>query len=212
MADLLAELDRRYPTARREYRQFRNRRGQDGLPSWPDWCYVPLAGAAAVVSAGELSSLRFDQAQEIGRVGALMAWRVRRGVWPISPLLWAALGERELAEDTPLAPLYRLPEPCVYLAPPTPLGPILGAYVHLEHDANTRRPELRLLLDTTGSWDGLLPVPLLLDGGTLSGIHSGILPGGLVDVREGLEPGTLERSVAATLHLCLHGAELEHRL
>jgi hypothetical protein len=67
-----------------------------------------------------------------------------------------------------------LPQQCVYLAMPrVPLAeagkePLpLGVFVHLEYDYRGGRPELRLLLDQDGTWDGLVGVPVLLDRPTL---------------------------------------------
>lgn len=210
MADLVVELDRRYPTARRHYRQFRNRRGRDGLPSWPDWCYVPLAGAIAVISDGAPGGATTDQALEIGRVGALMAWRVKRGVWPVSPILYDALRERPLPESAPVAPLYRLPEPCVYLELPGETF-VRGSFAHLEYDVNTRRPELRLLLDTDGSWDGLSPIAFFLDETLLSDVRRGTLPAAVAEEIAAFDDGLTTRVLGAVLHLCTHDTALEHR-
>jgi hypothetical protein len=43
-----------------------------------------------------------------------------------------------------------------------------GLYVHLEHDSNTGRPELRVLLDIDGSWDRLTPAIIYLNRATLT--------------------------------------------
>jgi hypothetical protein len=43
---------KRYPRAWRLLDDFRARAGRDGLPEWPAWCYVPLAGAYAAVLGG----------------------------------------------------------------------------------------------------------------------------------------------------------------
>ncbi|MFF7953967.1 hypothetical protein [Streptomyces griseorubiginosus] len=64
-----------------------------------------------------------------------------------------------------------LPQHCVYVAlpqtdRPTTAGPLrwpLGVFIHLEHDANNGRPELRIVVDTDGTWEGLQPHPVLLD-------------------------------------------------
>jgi hypothetical protein len=70
-------------------------------------------------------------------------------------------------------------------------------FVHLERDANTGRPELRLLVDVNGTWNRLLPIPAYLNrpdlGSALAdmgkaaraGIHG-------ADVRTPTQPTDLE--------------------
>ncbi|ATY17022.1 hypothetical protein CU254_41280 (plasmid) [Amycolatopsis sp. AA4] len=43
-------------------------------------------------------------------------------------------------------------------------------FVHLEHDYNTGRPELRLLIDHDGTWEGLEPMPVYLDRPNLGAV------------------------------------------
>src|SRR5205823_1699754 len=88
----------------------------------PDWCYVPMAGAVAVVSSGRSAGARLDQALEIARVAALTTWRLGRGVYRFDPALYAALAETPIGEDLPVAPLFRLPEWCCYLDLPGESG------------------------------------------------------------------------------------------
>lgn len=46
----------------------------------------------------------------------------------------------------------------------SPAQPTAGLWMHLEHDLNTGRPELRILVDPgTGGLDGLVPIPIYLD-------------------------------------------------
>ena len=47
----LRALEARYPLAWRQAAHFREGRGVD-LPHWPDWCYLPLSAAYAIVSGG----------------------------------------------------------------------------------------------------------------------------------------------------------------
>lgn len=197
----LAALLARYPHVVADYDRFRRGRGSAPLGTWPDWCYVPMAGA--VVAAGAPAGVAAGQALEIGRVAALATWRLGRGIYRFDPALYAALGETRLPQDLPVAPLYRLPEWCLYLDLPGEPD-VAGTYVHLEFDANTRRPELRLLLDSGRGWDGLLPCPLFLDEPTLAGVRRGPLPVGVAETAAEL----VDRVLSALLYLVSERAEI----
>lgn len=124
---------------------------------------------------------QFAAAMELGRVSALTQWRLTRGVYratddvvasSLSELYASAHGrEPQRWQDATLPPVdvwSRLPQYCCYLAvPEQERGADTriphGVFVHLEHDMNTGRPELRLLLDSDGTWDGLTPVPVYVD-------------------------------------------------
>lgn len=123
---------------------FRSARGR-ALPSWPDWCYVPLAAAREVVSTG--NSVRREHAAQVARIGALAAWRAH-------PLVWR---EAEPAGEMPsygeLRPLLleQLPRWCTWIQPAEARP---AAFVHLEHNVNDGRTELRLALDINGQLVG----------------------------------------------------------
>lgn len=54
------------------------------------------------------------------------------------------------------------------MATETPAGLPVGAYVHLEHDHNTGRPELRITADYGDGFDRLAALPVYLDRGTVA--------------------------------------------
>jgi hypothetical protein len=165
-----------YPSAWKQLDQFRASRGQDGLPDWPEWCFLPLAASYAVISAGGDNRLTPALVGDVGRLGALTAWRVTQGVYKFDETLLQSLIDTPVTGDLPVEVLHRLPEWCVYIETPglsvanTPLG---GFFAHLEWDANTGREELRLVLDLTMP-DGymLLPIPVHLGGSLSDGIQS----------------------------------------
>jgi hypothetical protein len=173
---LLAQFRRRWPDALAEIGGMQISRG-DGSVAWPDWCWVPMAAVHAYVDAHGGSGV------EIGRVAAMAAWRLGRGVYEVDDAATVQALDRMAAwtggdagrwASVPVPPAEDLvlPEWAVYLAvPPSTAAEVpgapLGVFVHLEHDANTARPELRLVLDTDGQWDGLVPVPVYLDRPTL---------------------------------------------
>lgn len=153
-----------YPTALRMIDSFRRDRGK-ALSDWPNWCFLPMAGAHAIVSAGGL--MPPDRIPDIARLAALTTWHYTRGIYRIHPRLLDALLHSPLHDHLPVEVFFRLPEWCVYIdLPPQPglRGGILhGYYAHLEYDMNTTRAELRLLVDEDPE-----PYPLILHIGDWS--------------------------------------------
>lgn len=207
-----------YPGAWRRCDVFRAGRGRD-LPNWPDWCYLPLSAWYAIVSADAgVDRLTPTLAGDVGRLGAIGTWRLTQGVYRFDPALFADLIGTPVAGDLPHEILYRLPEWCVYLETPGMMldgQTLYGFFAHLEHDVNTGRLELRLLLD--GEAD-LRPIPLHLGAWTLgesiarmadvSRIHAlgaGVaIPAGFAgEVR-----GQVEPLVSLLLYLCSRNAEI----
>ena len=161
----LHDLNTRYPGVWKDFEGMRERRDV-GLPEWPEWCYVPMAGAYAVVSGGgekRIGPGELSRVQDVASLAALAAWRMTKGVYRFDADILAALWDTPLTGELPSELLLRLPEWCVYVeAPRTVMGaPLYGFYAHVEQDANDGRRELRLLLDYE---DGLSPLPIHLVG------------------------------------------------
>lgn len=178
----LADIARKFPHVWKAVERFRGDRGKD-LAAWPQWCFMPMAGAAAIVTKGEdISVLRerihrlaerieddqkrvqgFDQLSynHIAAVGALAPWRITQGIYVFDNDLFASVADTPI-ETLPSEVFYRLPEWCLYVVIPEAFRQTFSAYgffVHLEYDVNTRKTELRFLLD---SLDGDLTA-LILD-------------------------------------------------
>lgn len=165
--DHLVDFTKRYPQAWKRAADLVGDKGR-GLPDWPDWCYLPLAGSYAVI-ASELGVQRVELPYigDVARHAALAAWRLTQGIYRFDPAVYEAVRDTPVSGDIPHEVLYRLPEWCIYIETPgmQHAGRDLhGAFVHLEHDANTGRAELRLLLDQD---DHLIPLPLHLGPWTL---------------------------------------------
>ncbi|MBV1940803.1 hypothetical protein KUF83_30170 [Streptomyces sp. BV286] len=178
---LVREMRQHYPSVLGQMTQFADRKGAPGFTDWPDWCWVPMAGAYTVVCPTGAMLPGDPRAGDVARVAALSTWWLTKGVYWIDPeagakhvaTAWSAPGvpaERPLPRERLLRDL---PQQCVYIAVPPYLQeagqtpPIRGVFVHLEHDYRGDRPELRLLIDQDGTWDGLLGTPVLLDRPTL---------------------------------------------
>lgn len=143
--------------------EFRADRGRNGLPDWPQWCYLPMSAWYAIVSADAgVDRLGADRIHDVARLAAIGSWRVTQGIYRFDPALYAAVVDTPITGDIPCDILYRLPEWCVYVETPGiefSGAPLHGVWAHLECDANTDRAELRLLTDGEA---GLMPIILHL--------------------------------------------------
>jgi hypothetical protein len=180
---MLTVLGRQYPDVWRMVDLLREQRG-NGLPSWPQWCFLPLHGAYAIAERVCAGAPRSAMPYLVAVIGALATWRVSQGIYRFDPVLYESLLDTPLDRDLPRDSLYRLPEWCVYVETPgmlwTGLGekrPLHGFWAHLDWDE--RRPdqphdELRLLLDTAASAADVLqpyaciPLPVILGQGSLA--------------------------------------------
>lgn len=164
----LHAVSRDYPGVWRHYDRFLARRRE--LGDWPAWCYCPMAAAYAIVSGGGDNRVPLARSLEISRVAALAAWRPTQGVYRFDPDVMAALLSTPISGDLPVEHLHRLPEWCVYVELPPERAH--GFFAHLEYDPENERTELRFLLDSD---QGLMPLALHLDGGTVDGALAGFV-------------------------------------
>lgn len=129
--DHVSALGKRYPEAWKSLDAFRVRKD---LPTWPDWCFLPMAAYFNIIDA--------SQANDLALFGALYPWRTTQGVYRFDPDIYAAVCDTPLAGNLPMDVFYCLPEWCIYIETPgiqTAAGKLHGAFVHLEWDANTER-------------------------------------------------------------------------
>lgn len=146
----LNAFSKKYPDAWRQIDLFREGRGKD-LPSWPDWCYLPMAAFYSIVSSAyKVNSLSLDFVADVSNLTAFGLWRLTKGIYRFDSEVYEAVKATALEGDLPSDVLLRLPEWCIYIETPdvaNDFGVQHGVFVHLEFDINTGRPELRLLLD-----------------------------------------------------------------
>lgn len=174
---ILDVIGRAYPGAWAQANHFRALRGRDGLPEWPEWCYLPLHATYAIVSGGGNNRVPMTQTHHVGIVGAMIAWRIGQQIIRYDPALYHPMIETPITGDLPTSLLYRLPAWCIYVETPDlswGAHPLHGYWAHLDWD-QSGPPELRLLLDTARSPDealdpihGLVPMPILLGTGTVA--------------------------------------------
>jgi len=164
----LLEISQKYPNAWKHMDMFRNSQGKDGIPTWPNWCFAPMAASAAIVTKGSMLSSLFA-VQDYSILSALSAWRSTQGIYRFDPDTYQSIKNSKI-DEIPVDIFYQLPEWCVYIETPDSqwMGKkMYGFYAHLEWDVNSNgaRHELRLLIDTD---DELLSVPLHLIKGTIN--------------------------------------------
>jgi hypothetical protein len=148
----LALVAKQYPTAFKDADAFRADQGKDGLPRWPSWCFLPLAGALAIATEGHPhpDTLPWARTADAALLGALMAWRPTQGIYRFDPEVFAHVIRTPL-DHVPFEVLYRLPEWGVYVETPGLFfqgESLRGFWAHLEWDVNTQRTEVRFVLDT----------------------------------------------------------------
>jgi len=173
---ILAAVGRTYGRVWSEVDRLRALRDRD-FPEWPDWCFLPLQAAHAIVG-GSSGTLPPELAMHVGIVGALATWRVSQGIYRFAPAVADAVAETPLDGDLPVDLLYRLPEWCVYIETPGRTfddRSLHGFWAHLDWELDGGADELRLLLDVARTPDealdprhGLVPVPVILGEGTLA--------------------------------------------
>lgn len=166
--DHLSSISRRFPKAWTQIDELRGAKGKS-LPDWSDWCFMPIAGTLVVVQNHGIP-LGPEIATWPAKLAALGAWRYTKGIYHFDPVVFEALWDTPL-EKIPSEILFQIPEWCLYLATPGRMfleKPLFGVFVHLEHDANTGRPELRFLFDVdTDTKPFLVPGQLHLNYATL---------------------------------------------
>jgi hypothetical protein len=81
----LIAAGRLYPKAWCQADQFRADRGKGTLPTWPSWCYLPMAAWYAIVSGGK-GRLGLDRIGHVGQLAALGSWRANLHWLPPIPV------------------------------------------------------------------------------------------------------------------------------
>src|SRR3954451_17132262 len=100
---VLEAFSRLYPETWRRVDDLRARRKE--LGNWPDWYFLPLAGAYALVSGGK-SLAPGERVGHVGILGALAAWRVTQGIDRFDPTAFDALWETPVTGEIPTEVLF----------------------------------------------------------------------------------------------------------
>lgn len=162
---VLREIGKRWPSAWTQVRTFRAGRGHD-LPTWPEWCYLPIAAGVAIATQGNdamLYQATLDPYLPPSVIAAAAAWRVGKSIYRYDPDLYRELIAQPMDGNLPCEILHRLPDYCVYIETPGIRaldGDVSGVWAHLEHDAHDGREELRLVLLMADGTNRPMPIHL----------------------------------------------------
>jgi len=122
----------------------------EGVPRWPDWCFLPDSESYAVLTAVlRFPALGPDKTPLTGQEVALGTWRYTKELLRFNESGAADLGRMALTGELPPLVLERLPERCVYVESPGLVWDgrdLLGFWANLEYDTNHGFTELRFLL------------------------------------------------------------------
>jgi hypothetical protein len=165
----LARVSALYPKFWTHLEEFRARSARGKMPSWPGWCYCPMAGAGAIISAasggGPVPSAKLHGMSELAALGA---WRPGKGIYVFDNDLASALSRTPISGTIPANVLQRLPEWCVYIV--TDYDPRQAFFAWLEYDVTRDLSELRMLLDAGA--DKLLPLTMVIGGTVAEGVET----------------------------------------
>ena len=158
----LIATKRSYPDVNKMIDDFRQSKGKD-LPNWASFCFMPMAGWYAITCQmlGKYQ-LALDDMPIMQQIAAVGTWQFSKGIYQFDDALYQALITSKIEGKIPSDVLHRLPEWCMYVETPSlnfMKNLTYGFYVWLEHDMNTNRHELRLLIDCEYK---LISVPLHL--------------------------------------------------
>lgn len=149
--ELLKRISQKYPKVWEQMETFHRENGTNGLPPWPDWCYIPMGAAIAGATQGKdydtLSTTeRLSTMPDSQAIFALAPWRLSKEVYIIDPDLKDILFEQEGELDVPDEIFLQLPYPCFYVETPDTYflsTKIYGFFVTLEYDTNNGDRELK---------------------------------------------------------------------
>ena len=98
--EVLATIGHAYPHLWPAVDRLRAMRADD-FPEWPDWCFLPMQGAYAILSGGGDRRVPLDCIHHVGIVAALAAWRVTQGVYRFDPAVAEAVAATPLDGELP---------------------------------------------------------------------------------------------------------------
>ena len=168
---LVKWIGAKYPNVWDQMDMFHDSNGKNGLPSWPSWCWTPMAAAVAVVTHGvtdaEYVQRWMESENDASVVAALAPWRHSKEIFDLDPNMEEMLGDQD-DFSIPSDILLQIPYPCFYVKTHCPFpgfGLIDGFFVHLEYDVRNGDRELRFLLVRNG--ERCIPIPVHLDSETV---------------------------------------------
>lgn len=221
------EIMQRWPNAWRQVDVFRESRGQEGFPYWPDWCYLPIHAGVAIATQGRPNPVMQSSIWP-ALISGIAAWRVTQGVYRFDPDLYRMLLEQPMEGTLPCEALYRMPEWAVYIETPGMKFPhgnreLVGFLVHLDWNEDSRKAnELRFVLFSDNGFRAIMSI--LLGDWTIDEAIQQLYASALrnsgefgrqletVPVAEVLPPGYFTKLINLTLYLCAENADMPPRM
>lgn len=191
---LLNEATKNYPKAWKLAESWLKVKNK-GIPDWPDYCFLPTSGwYLTVCDALQVNNISLQCHPNVARLAALGSWRYTQSIYRINPTLYNSIIDTTLKGNLPVELLMRMPEWCIYIETPglSYGNEVLnGFFAHLDWDVNSKKPELRLLLDRE---KGLLAIPLSIGDWTIAESVSRPLNKAVkaIKEKEGLDDGVLD--------------------
>lgn len=141
-----------YPSLHKRVEFYLLQKGKQ-LPTWPNWCFMPMAAFYSIISAETgKDPLPDNLLCELPKLAAIGSWQYTQGIYRFAPDFYDEMIKSETAKDTPASELLSLPESSLYIELEKATWnakPLHGMWTYLEFDANTNKSELCLLLDTS---------------------------------------------------------------
>lgn len=134
--------------------QVRATRGKGTIPTWPDWCFLPMAAWQGISKAAieDMGGVQPDSShrRDAVKLAALATWRLTQGVYRFDPTLYKAVEATALDGDIPQDVLFHLPEWCVYIETQDAKFcgcPLHGFFAFLDYDISSQSTALVLVFD-----------------------------------------------------------------
>jgi len=133
------------------------------MPTWPTWCYIPTEFWFRVASLSGGAEVGMSHMANIARLAALGTWGATQGIYRFDSALLEQVITAPLNVDLSNAPLFTLPDWCIYIETADwgfENDQVHGFFAHLDVDLKTNATTLKLLIDTDKA---LVTAPIPLD-------------------------------------------------
>ena len=143
------KLTTKYPMCWEDVEDFRQGADKGEVADWDKtMCYIPITATLAITSAG--NDLEYIIANpgvidDAALMAAIAPWRKAKQIYEFAPEIERLLAAQADDCEIPIEVLRNLPYKSIYIKTSIFKG-LDGAFVHIEHDVNSGRKELRLTL------------------------------------------------------------------
>lgn len=220
--EMVTNIGRACPEAWHLVDHVRANRGKDPVPTWPDWCFLPMQAwqriSKAAIEGANVNQPDSSHRRDAVKLAALGTWRTTQGVYRFDPTLYDAVKATALDGDIPHDVLFRLPEWCVYIEMQgAKFGqtPLHGFFAFLDYEISNQSASLVLLLDVKADFTHLTPIVIPLGTGSIRQAISRVVgedglsvPGDKTDFL-GILAEAAAPLVALVLYLCAQNAEID---